>query len=228
MRLEIREKAVALRKKGFSYSYISKQLGIKSKGTLSTWFKNIKLSNRSRILLEKNNALAHKRGLFISNENRIKRILSENKSAFNEGYDITKTTSKSDLTIIGPALYWAEGMKSQTRTSASLVFSNSDPKMIFLFMKFLREILLVPDKKIRSGIHLYKSINIDEAKDYWSKITSLSSHEFYIVTQVSSRSKNKRPKNILPYGTLSVKINDRIVFHKVMGMIGGIIESLNN
>ena len=41
MKLFIKEKAIKLRKEGYSYSYIKDKLGI-SKGTLSYWLRDIK------------------------------------------------------------------------------------------------------------------------------------------------------------------------------------------
>lgn len=51
--IHLKEEAIALRRGGKSYSEITKALGIKSKGTLSLWFKNLDLSKKSKDLLEK-------------------------------------------------------------------------------------------------------------------------------------------------------------------------------
>lgn len=221
----LKSQAIALRLKGKSYNTIVKFLGIKSKGTLNSWFKNLKLPKRSKELLEKNNLLAHKRGLFSANKKRSERIKIENDSAVLEGSRIIRNISDEELALIGASLYWAEGMKSQTRTSASLIFSNSDPIMITIYLQFLRKILKTPEIRIRAGIHIYPSISPEDAKKYWSKITGLPPDRFYIVTQISKASQNKRPR-ILMYGTVSIRVNDRIHFYKVKGMIEGIIKNL--
>jgi len=220
--IHLKNKAISLRKSGESYNNIRKILNLRSKGTLSHWFKNIKLSKKSAKLLDKNNKLAHERGLFIANKNRKTRIESENKKAYTEGQVHIKSISKKELLLIGAVLYWGEGTKSE-RNQVSLGFSNSDPLMISVYMKFIREILKIPEEKIRAGIHIYQSISADEAKEFWSKITNLPKSRFYIVTQVSRASQNKRPFNILPYGTVAIKINSRQQFYKVKGMIKGII-----
>ena len=90
-------------------------------------------------------------------------------------------------------------------------------------MRFIREILKIPEEKIRAGIHIYPSISGDEAKKFWSKTTNLPENRFYIITQVSRASQNKRPFNILPFGTVVIKINNRQQFYKVKGMIKGIV-----
>ena len=226
--IHLKNTAISLRKNGKSYNSIRKTLGLKSKGTLSHWFKNIKLSKKSLELLDKNNKLAHKRGLFTANKERKIRIEGENKKAYIEGQDYIQSISKKELLLIGAVLYWGEGAKSE-RSSVSLNFSNSDPLMISVYMRFIREILEISEERIRAGIHIYPSISADGAKKFWSKITKLPENRFYIITQVSRASQNKRPFNILPYGTVAIKINSRRYFYKVKGMIKGIVlKTLNS
>lgn len=220
--IHLKSKAILLRKNGKSYNNIRKILGLKSKGTLSLWFRNIKLSHKSLELLEKNNKLAHERGLVNANKNRKIRIEDENEKAYIAGQGSIKSISKRDILLIGAVLYWGEGTKSE-RGTVSLSFSNSDPLMVAVYMRFVREILKIPEERIRSGIHIYPSISIDEAKKFWSKTTKLPENRFYIVTQISHASQNKRPFNILPYGTVAIKINSRQQFYKVKGMIKGIV-----
>jgi hypothetical protein len=222
----LKQEAILLRQKGKSYSEILKALSIKSKGTLSHWFKNITLSEESRLLLDKNNKLSHDRGLFKANAIRKERIETENKSAFLAGKNSIDTLSKRDLLLIGTSLYWAEGTKSE-RSILSLTFSNSDPLMITVYMRFLREVLEISEGKIRAGIHIYPTIIPDDARKFWSEITKLPIDRFYIITQVSRASQNKRPFNILPYGTAVIKVNSRTQFHKVKGMIDGIVQKLS-
>ena len=220
--IHLKNKAIFLRKNGESYNQIIKTLGLKSKRTLNNWFKNIKLSKKSVKLLDRNNKLAHKRGLFIANKNRKIRIKNENKKAYIEGQNQIKPISKKELLMIGAVLYWGEGTKSQ-KGSVSLSFSNSDPFMISVYMRFIREILEIPENRIRAGIHIYSSISAVEARKFWSQTTKLPENRFYIITQVSRASQNKRPFNILPYGTVVIKINSRQQFYKVKGMIKGIV-----
>ncbi len=221
--MHLKNRAISLRKNGESYNNIRKILSLKSKGTLSNWFKNLKLSRKSLKLLEKNNRLAHERGLFVANKNRKIKIESENKKAYLEGQNYIQSISKRELLLVGAVLYWGEGAKSERSATVSLNFSNSDPFMISVYMRFIREILEIPENRIRAGIHIYPSISADEAKKFWSKTTRLPEDRFYIITQVSRASQNKRPFNILPYGTVAIKINSRHQFYKVKGMIKGIV-----
>lgn len=224
--IHLKQKAITLRRKGESYNNIIKKLGIKSKGTLSLWFKDLELSNDSKKLLAKNNKLAHDRGLFITNSNRSLRIKKENLDAYNNGKNFIESISEKELLLIGAALYWGEGSKSERMTSTPLDFSNSDPLMVSVYMKFIRIILKVPEERIRAGIHLYPSTQVDDARKFWSKVTNLPEDRFFIIKQISISSKGKRPFNILPHGTIAIKVSSRIQFNKVKGMIHGIVEKL--
>jgi len=228
MRIDIalKERAITLRLSGQSYSQIQKTLGLKSKGTLSLWFKNLVLTKNAKLLLEKNNKLAHDRGLFIFNENRTKSIILENKNFVKEGIKMITRLNQNSLLLIGIILYWAEGTKSE-KSNTCLSFSNSDPDMIASFVRFLINFLGIKKEKIRGGIHLYPDTNINQSKKYWSKITSLPEEKFYIITQVSLSSQNKRPYNKLPYGTAVIRAGGRKHFYLMKGMIEGIKENLN-
>lgn len=223
----LKERAIKLRKAGKSYSEILEILNLPSKGTLSFWFRDIVLSDHERKILEKNMKLAVDRGLLLFNQTRSKRILKENAQSRSRGQNMIKNISREDLLLIGATLYWGEGTKAENKGSAkAITFTNSDPTMITVFMKFIRVIWAVEEVRIRAGIHIYSTIEPDNARKYWSKITGLPPERFYIVNQVSRASQGKRPYNLLPYGTLAIKINSRKLFYEIKGMIQGIINNL--
>jgi len=216
-----KQHAIKLRLAGRSYGEIRKALSVKSKGTLSVWFKNIKLTPRAKLLLKSNMLKASKKKLLIFNTARSARIKEENAHARSNGRLKIGRLSERDLLIIGAALYWGEGTKSEgKRPYNPLAFSNSDATMIRLYLRFLREILKVPNEKIWGGIHIYKSIDESEARKFWAKCTGLPANRFNVNYQVSRASKGKR--NTLPYGTISIRVHSRVLFQTVKGMIGAL------
>lgn len=223
----LKDQAILMRRDGYSYGQIKKSLELRSKGTLSSWLKNITLSKKSERKLLKNNKLAIKRGLFNFNKNRTKKIQTENQITIKNGVKSIPKLNKKDLMLIGTALYWAEGTKSWTKNANSkFSFANSDPNMIKVCMRFLREILIVDEAKIIGGIHLYQDTNIANAKNFWSRTTGLPIEKFYIINQVSRAGQNLR-KTILPYGTIHIRVNGRLIFFKVKGFIDGMIKKLD-
>jgi hypothetical protein len=55
------------------------------------------------------------------------------------------------LHLAGCMLYWAEGSRERN----AVIFTNSDPEMVRLFVCFLRECFAVPDDKFRITCNLF-------------------------------------------------------------------------
>jgi hypothetical protein len=219
----LKQKAIDLRQAGNSYGYIAKSLGLKSKGTLSAWFKDLELSPGAKQALQQNIARANKRGFLQFNKERSARISVENEAALEQGRKQIGKLSKRELMLVGAALYWGEGTKYQrTNGSLTLVFTNSDPLMVRVFMRFVREILKIEELRIRAGIHLYDPLKTPASRLYWSKVTGLPIERFYISQQRSRASKGVRNSARLPHGTVCIRVNSRTIFNRVLGMIDGL------
>lgn len=215
-----KSEAIRLRLEGNSYNEIRKILNLPSKGTLSKWFIDLKLTPEALIKLQKNNNLAEKRGLTAFNQKRKQKIQSENEKIFLDAQNCVNKISERELLLIGISLYWGEGYKSPSHPKFS--FTNSDPQMIALMMVFVRKILQVPDLKIRTHIHTHLNVETAQAIIFWSNLTKLPPENFRIVKQISRASNSKRPINLLPYGTLDIRINSRQLYYKMMGLIKGL------
>lgn len=62
-----------------------------------------------------------------------------------------------------------------------LRFTNSDPKLISLFLILLRESFVLDEKKFRCSLHLHEYHREKKQLDYWSKITHIPRSQFYKV-----------------------------------------------
>lgn len=214
--------AITLRKSGASYNEISKKLKI-PKSTLSGWFHNITFSEKIRAknvtklkaVLAKNITDHNKKRSLIARE-RWAKIQIESRAQINN-------VSARELFLVGVALYWAEGYK---RTNWNLAFSNSDPDMIRVVMKFFRSICNVPPEKFRVQMQLYSNLCEIKTKNYWSQITDIPVSQFTkAIYQISSASKLKRGRTLLN-GTIRVRINDVQLVNKIKGWISGLSESI--
>lgn len=218
-----KKKAIALRLSGKTFNEIMKILGLSSKGTLSFWFKNLTLSSDARMMLEKKKEIASSANFALFNKNRTRNINIENSKIFKDSFLEIGIISKRELLLIGTALYWGEGTtRERTKSYSTASFANSDSNMVKVYMRYLREVLNIPDIQIRAGIHIHENIGAGQAKRFWSSITGLPQERFYTFNQVSGVSKMKRPQNFLPYGTVTIKVNRRQVFYKIKGYIHGI------
>ena len=194
-----------------------RMLNISSKGVLSYWFRDLKLSPASKQLLRRNTELAYKRGLVAFNARRTEAIRAENQEILAEAGSEIPSLSTKDLLLIGAALYWAEGMKSSSsKPYPTVTFSNSDSLMVKVFMRYLREVLQIPDEQIKPGIILYRGIDMEKAKSFWAGVTRLPKETFWVSVAVSRASKKRRPGNSLPYGTIQLRVNSRQPFFRIL------------
>lgn len=223
-----KEAAIKLRLQGKSYGEILKILNIPSKGTLSVWFRNLELSKVARQKLQDRMDLARERGLFKFNEERTNKVQNENKEITQQFLGQVKEISLKDFTLIGAALYWAEGRtREHNGKHPPVSFSNSDPEMIKIFMKYLRNVLEVREEKIYFEIQTHPNISETEARKFWSKIVETETNNFAVYNRVSKAGKFIRPANFLPYGTLHIRITDRKLFYRIKGYIKGIIQQIS-
>lgn len=164
-----KDKVLALRSKGYSYSQIKEELGI-SKSTLSGWLANRPLSpDRIKELRDWNPRRI---------ENFINTMRRKREHKFLIALEKAKKDigplSKRDLFISGFFLYWAEGGKTKT---SSLSLGNTDPSMLKVFIKWL-ELLKISKNDLKVKLHLYKDMNINKEIIFWQKELGVGKHQF--------------------------------------------------
>ncbi len=228
----LRAEAFKLRIKGKSYNEIHAALGI-PKSTLSGWFNGLILSENAQTRLRTRVQRGTEKA-FVA-RNKFQTVAAEKRAR------ITQATSKKeigtlkgkDLLLVGTILYWAEGYKrlkvrdGKERMGHPISFVNSDPEMVRVFMRFLRESMKISDPDIKVSMRLYKHIGEAEALKYWMNITKLSRKNFLKTTYlVSGASKGIRPYNRLPQGTVQVQVCNTEKFHHLLGWIEGVKAKL--
>ncbi|WP_037610951.1 hypothetical protein [Streptacidiphilus rugosus] len=76
--------------------------------------------------------------------------------------------SDRELFLLGVGLYWSEGSKSKAwRTQSALVFINSDPDMIDVFLAWLR-MLGVERRHLRFRVAIHESADVSAAERFWA------------------------------------------------------------
>ncbi|MDO8654929.1 MAG: hypothetical protein Q7R48_00655 [bacterium] len=231
MRID-KEKALALRLLGYSYNEITAKLDI-PKATLSDWFTGLILSEKAHSRIRKRVWAGSLKGLIKKNELQVHRARQSASQIRKDAKKQIKRFSKSELLLVGTALYWAEGYKrpviknGRERTYHKISFSNSDPFMVKVFLTFLEDILEIPRSRIKASIRIFQHINEGEALRYWENITKLPKENFQKTYYgISKSSLGKRPFNRLPYGTIQIIVGDTKKFHRIMGWIEGMEEHI--
>jgi len=106
------------------------------------------------------------------------------------------------LKISGLMLYWAEG----TFKGNTVDFANSDPDMIKIFLRFLREICGIKEERLRIYLYAYSYQDITKIKRFWHKITGIPLKQF---TKPFIRHNDHFSNRKLTFGLIHVRYNDK-------------------
>lgn len=159
-----KERAIALRNEGLSYREILSKVSV-AKSTLSLWFRSVGLSQEQKQRLTQKRIDAALRG---AAKRREQRILATQLSARLAREEFRRIKNQG-LWLAGVMLYWAEGSKQKaTNVSQGVKFSNSDPAMIRLFLRWLAVIVRVPPEDILCELYIHRSGNAEKAMRYWN------------------------------------------------------------
>ena len=216
-------KAIGLRRKGFSYSEILKEVDV-AKSTLALWLQSVGLSKKQKQRLTEKKLASARRGGLKKKENRILRAKVIREAAQKEIGEL----SKREKWLIGIALYWAEGTKEKEwRPGSGIKFSNSDPSMIKLFLEWLTDTCKIPKSMIIFEIYIHENNKhrLGKVISYWSKFTEfprdLFNEHIYFKRNII---KTKR-RNIgeTYFGILTVRVrSSSSLIRKVSGWVDGI------
>ena len=217
MKKEEKEHARLLRKKGMSLNEIVRELSV-SKASISLWVRDIELSEQ-----QKNKISAHGRSVESIEKRRVNRInntLKRHRIIIDAAKENISSLSKQELLLVGTALYWGEGGKTNKGMAR---ISNSDPEVIRFMMRFFHEIFDVPSKKFRGHVHTFSHLNAEKAELYWSKVSGIPRGQFYkTYSKPSIASKGK--SDSLPYGTFQIYVCDTTIFLTIKGWIERLSE----
>ncbi len=223
-KIQERERAIILRKKGYSYSEILKRIPV-AKSTLSLWLRSVGLSKKQKQRLTEKKLAAALRGAKVKRNYRLtitKEIIERAKNEIGR-------LSGRELWLIGIALYWAEGAKQkENNISQGVKFNNSDPAMIKVFVRWLRNACKIVDSDINFRIALHESARhrLKEIQEYWANITGFSISNFQKIDWKKHRINTNR-KNVGKkyFGVLSIYVRKSTNLNrKIKGWIEGIYE----
>jgi hypothetical protein len=217
MKVIEKERARALRREGKSVNQIVREIGC-SKASVSVWVRDITLTpiqkNKITQCGRSVESIERRRLSRLANEQKKSRILID--AAKKEILDV----SFNDLRLIGAMLYLGEGGKTRKGT---VCVANSDPLVIKIMARFLREVCCVPEAKFRAHIHTFDNANVEKTEKYWSRLTGIPRKQFY-KTYIKQSVATLNKRKTLPYGTLDLSVNDTKLFLRIMGWIEKIKE----
>ncbi len=106
------------------------------------------------------------------------------------------------LRIAGSLLYLAEGVKS----GGTVDFVNSDPRLVRVFLAFLREVCGVAEPRLRVLLYAYADQDLVQLKRFWADVTKISEEQFVRPYVRPLRSGGNGRK--MAHGLIHVRYND--------------------
>jgi hypothetical protein len=198
---------------GYSIKQIAALLRV-STSSVSLWVRDIELTAEQHEALHGRNA-AYKRQLR-GRAVMAARRRAERRECQEHGRSLARRGDP--LHAAGCMLYWAEGSKDRNQVA----FSNSDPEMVRMFVRFLRTYFDIRPVDIRVACYLYAD-HIERQREierFWLQVTGLPEQclRRSIVNVYSKYSARKRV-NMLPHGTCRVVVNRTSVVQSIYGAI---------
>ena len=167
-----RLQALALRREGRSLLEISQALGI-PKNTISMWVREVVLTDAQKHELQDKCLVAAARGRPLAVE------------AWRKKIEVWKASIGQDVKHLGALpfsdpsfgqvacglLYICEG--GRYPSSRQMSFANSDPRLIVLFLRVLRDNFSIDERKLRVRIMHRWDQNGEALKQFWSDMTGI-------------------------------------------------------
>lgn len=227
MKVGERQRAIALRRKGKTYSEILAEIPV-AKSTLSEWLKSVQLAKSQKQRVTKKRKEAALRGAEMRRQAR----LGEIELFERQGSVEVDAISARDLWLIGIALYWAEGSKQYAHSpSTGVTFNNSDPRMIKVFMMWLEK-MKVPTSALRFELYVHETRKSETEffKRWWIRELSLKPQQLNRVYFKKGNPKTKRKNTTDLYrGLIRIKVGSSTTLNrKISGWVRGIVASLGS
>lgn len=163
-KVEARQRARELRAQSWTLQDIATELGV-SKASVSTWVRDVEFVPRPR---NRGHPAGPKHPMRVKREAELERCRVEAERWVGE-------LSERDLAMYALALYAGEGSK----TDGSVVFANSDPALVGVFLRWFRSAFPIDEGRLRVGLYLHADLDLEAAVRYWSNVTGVPPDQFH-------------------------------------------------
>lgn len=170
----LKAEARRLRAEGSTYPAIAELLGV-SQSTISLWVRDVTRENvpapgwSRQARQRRTENLRHRRSVQLEQRERRRQLLVEELSP----------TCERELLMAGAVAYWCEGAKFKplNRSGVAVDFTNSDPDLIRLFLRFLA-IVPVSHGGPSYWLHIHETADEAGAVAFWCRELGVTSSDF--------------------------------------------------
>jgi len=220
-----RLQAIALRKQGKSIKNIARILGA-AQSSVSVWCRDISLSKEQRDALVRNGADGLKLGQLIAAELKRKKRMDVVADFQKQGLAYFNKLTQKEFFTFGLALYLCEGAKTDRR----FVFTNSDPALIRVLVKWLHAFYGIDNNRLGFRVQIHEMHKPREKliQNFWRKYLNLSSPVIITVNYIKTARQKVYENYDSYYGTMHLRVlKGTHFFYRIQGLIDGIISKLN-
>jgi transposase len=221
---DLRETAIEMRSDGYSVPRIATELGV-SKSTAYLWTKHLPLDRTPE-----EEAAARRRNH--SKEVADARWAPLNKARDQRRQDLNRAEgawvghlSDREVVLLGAVSYWCEGQKSKPwePNRCRVIFINSDPGLILIFLRFLE---VVGEDRLKLGyrISIHESADAEAAGRWWAGVVGVPFERFARPTLKTHNPSTVRHNVGDPYrGCLVIAVpKSRELYWRIEGLMQGI------
>jgi hypothetical protein len=206
-KLAERQQARRLRRTGLPLGEIAARLGV-SKSSVSLWVRDVEFSGpvvpSARGRRRDPNALQRRK------QGEIERLLEEGRVRIGQ-------LSEREFLVAGVTLYAGEGSKRD----GSVVFANSDPRMVALFCSWLRHFFEVDESRLRVRLYLHQGLDVVAAITFWSELTGIPASQFVKPYRAVPDPTIRQAKHV--HGCVGVRYSCSTTHRSIMGLVGALL-----
>jgi Putative ATPase subunit of terminase (gpP-like) len=214
-KVEQQNRARDLRAQGWTIKEIEAELGV-SRSSVSIWVRDVEVDPAvwaERVGTRRNHGWEKRRETFD------RRSAARATAVREQAEQRLGQMTDRDLFIAGLALYAGEGSKGR----GSVTFPNSDPRMISLFLAFLRRFFSVDESRLRVRIYLHEGLDIDAATAFWSGVMAIPQSQFRKPYRAKPDPTIRTTKH--PMGCPSVRYSCTETHETIMGLVTALLTS---
>jgi transcriptional regulator with XRE-family HTH domain len=220
---DLHARARELREQGLDYEEIAGALGV-SKSSVSLWVRDMPVPERlSYEESRKRSAEGARRFWAVERPAReAKREMARAAAAAEIG-----GLSQREILITGAIAYWCEGSKSKPhRPEERVVFINSDPGLIKLFLRFL-EVAGVEFARLGFRVHIHETADVAAAERFWSAVTGAERAQFHRATLKRHNPQTVRKNVGIDYhGCLIVRVKQSAdLYRRIEGWVRAVMSA---
>jgi len=130
--------------------------------------------------------------------------------------------SEREFLVAGVALYAGEGSKGD----GSVVFANSDPRMVVFFCSWLRYFFQIDESRLRVRLYLHQGLDLAGAIAFWSQLTGIPGSQFSKPYRAVPDPSIRHAKHV--HGCVGVRYSCSTTHRSIMGLVGALLSDAAN